>query len=155
MSSVYRAVARATGEAVALKILSTNHRDDERIVKRFFRELDLGNRISHCSVLRLVGRGCTGTGLPYLSMELLDGTCLASHAVAGIEVGAIAAIGGQIADAIATMAAGGLAHCDLKPDNVVVLRRNGVTGWPEIKIVDFGVARLLDGTAALPEGVRA
>src|SRR6185503_4457495 len=61
-----------------------------------------------------------------------------------IEIGALAAIGAQVADAMAAAHERRIVHCDLKPDNVVVMYEHGLAGWPQVKVIDFGVARFLD-----------
>src|SRR5258706_378896 len=43
-----------------------------------------------------------------------------------------------------SMLAAKIAHCDLKPENIMVLHAGSFAGWPRIKVVDFGVARFLD-----------
>ena len=94
-------------------------------------------------------------GLPYLVMELLDGENLGGLIERGpLALGAVLAIGAQVADAVAAIHEAGLVHCDLKPDNLMLLYQVGLAGWPAAKVVDFGVARevgsVIDEIAGTP-----
>ena len=86
----------------------------------------------------------TPAGVPYLVMEYLDGQPLAALCEHGaLPVGDVLAIGAQVAAALAALHAGGAIHCDVKPDNIVVLRGRG-RGALKVKVVDFGVSRLVE-----------
>jgi serine/threonine-protein kinase len=72
-------------------------------------------------------------------MEYLEGETLAAiHARGELSVERIAELGAQIASALAALHAAGYVHCDVKPDNVLVLADG------RIKIIDFGVSRRVD-----------
>jgi serine/threonine-protein kinase len=148
MGGLYVGRHPLTGERVALKVLSPRLAAQLDLVQRLFGELEVPRRVGHRGLVAIRDRALAADGTPYLVMELLDGENLADLAERGrIEVGAIAAIGAQVSDAIAAMHDRRIVHCDLKPDNVVVVYRDGLAGWPAIKVVDFGVARFLDRVA--------
>jgi serine/threonine-protein kinase len=148
MGSVYLAVDRATGERVALKVLDPRLAASEDVVARFLSELAISASVRHDGLVRVLDGGRGDDAPPHLALELLDGESLGDLIErARIELGAVAAIGAQIADAIAALHAARVVHCDLKPDNVFVLYEAGLAGWPRIKVIDFGVAQRLDGAA--------
>ena len=148
MGGVYVARHRFTADRVALKVLSPRFAGNSELVRRLFGELDVSKRVAHDGLVTIRDRAVASSGLHYLVMELVDGENLAGLLERGrIEIGAIAAIGGQVADALAAMHERRIVHCDLKPDNVLVMYEHGLAGWPRIKVVDFGVARFLDRVA--------
>ncbi len=145
MGGVYVAVHPVTHERVALKVLAPHRAQHDELVRRLFAELEVSRRVGHRGLVRIRDRAVSAGGVPYLVMELVDGENLATLLERGrLEVGAVAAIGAQIADALAAMHERRIVHCDLKPDNVLVLYQDGLGGWPRIKVIDFGVARFLD-----------
>jgi hypothetical protein len=86
----------------------------------------------------------TTEGLPYLVMELLDGTDLSERLAKGDPVATRDAVGWMIQVAAAMVVAheAGVVHRDLKPSNVFLMRRTG-----KIKVLDFGVATFRVGAA--------
>lgn len=148
MGGIYIARHVRTGERVALKVLNPRMAAQEELVKRFFGEHEVSRRVGHRGLVNIRERGVSPDGVPYLVMELIDGENLADLLERGrIEIGAVAAIGAQVADAMAAAHGRGVVHCDLKPDNVIVMYSDGLAGWPLVKVVDFGVARFLDRPA--------
>jgi serine/threonine protein kinase len=144
MGGVYLA-EEVTGKRVALKILDPKFAGRVEVAERLAAERDVSRRVGHRGLVDISECVSHPGQLPYLVMELVDGENLAAIQERGsFEIGAIAAIGAQVADAVAAMHAAGIAHCDLKPDNVMILYADGLAGWPQIKLCDFGVARDLD-----------
>jgi serine/threonine protein kinase len=149
MSHVYLAERAGDRARVAIKVLHSRLARHPEIVARFAAEGDTARAAGHRGVVAMLGDGTTLDGVPYLVMELLDGECLAARLEhGGLEIGAVAAIGAQLADALAAVHAAGFVHCDLKPENAFVLARTGLGGWPAVKLLDFGVARRTGGGSA-------
>ena len=145
MGGIYAARHVKTGERVALKVLNPRLCTQRDLVERLFFELEVSRKVGHQCLVDIRERGVSLEGTPFLVMELIDGENLGDLAERGrIEIGAVAAIGAQISDAMAATHDRRIVHCDLKPDNVIVMYRHGLAGWPMIKVVDFGVARFLD-----------
>lgn len=145
MSTVYLGQDLATGERVAIKALDTFHVGHSEMVHRLLGEHELARRVRHPGLLEIHCAEQTCHGIPYLVMEYLDGESLGALVDRGaIPLSSILVIGAQIASAIAALHAAGVVHCDLKPDNVFVLYEPGPDGWPQIKVIDYGVARLAD-----------
>jgi serine/threonine protein kinase len=163
-STVYLGEHRASGERVAIKALHPELVDHSDMVERLLAEHRIASRVHHPGLLEIRCADETSHGIPYLVMEYLDGESLgalvdrpsatlriaARSGSAGpcdrkpLPLGSVVAIAAQVAGAVAALHAAGIVHCDLKPDNVFVLYELGAGGWPWIKVIDFGVARLRD-----------
>jgi serine/threonine protein kinase len=137
-----------TGKRVALKVLDPFYCSRPEIVNRMLGEHYISLRARHPGLLEIDFAARSAEGVPYLVMELLDGENLGALADREyVNLDAVIAIGAQVAAAIASMHAAGAIHCDLKPDNVMVLFPDvtvAPNGWPRVKIIDYGVSRLVE-----------
>lgn len=140
MGVVYLA-RRADGQydrEVALKLVQAPG-GDSHLRDRFLAERQILARLSHPNIARLLDGGVTERGLPYFTMEYVDGVPLDRYAdERRLDVRARLALFVRVADAVAALHRSLVIHRDLKPGNVLV------TGDGEVKLVDFGIARLLD-----------
>ena len=144
-SAVYLGAHVLTQKRVALKILDSVWLQHEEIIDRMFAEHQIASAVRHDGLLEIDSFNRAPDGTPYLVMELLDGENLGELAERGrVVTGAIAAIGAQIADAVAAMHDHDIIHCDIKPDNVFLLYERGLEGWPRIKVIDYGVSQRVD-----------
>jgi serine/threonine protein kinase len=144
MGGVYLAVHTRTHERVALKVLDPHLAHQAEVVERLLAERDLASRTDHPGVVEIRSAAWTQDRVPYLVMEYLEGETLGTIADRGpIELSSIVAICAQAAAALAALHAVGVIHCDVKHDNLFVLDQH-VNGWPRVKVIDFGVSRLLD-----------
>jgi len=144
MGGVYLALHARTGERVALKVLDIEFADHPEIVERLLAEHVLASRARHPGVVEIRGAAQTPDGIPYLVMEYLLGETLADLADRGpLELPAIIAICAQAAAALAALHDAGVIHCDVKHENLFLLKRR-VNGAPRVKVIDFGVSRLAD-----------
>jgi tetratricopeptide (TPR) repeat protein len=139
MSTVYEVLDAESGASLAAKVLHQRGSG----VARFGREYRALTRLDHPNVLKVYRYGLTADGSPYLVMELVHGVP-AQVRVKSVgrpgeppRTAEAARIGSQIADALAHLHARGIVHRDLKSSNVMVL------GNGEVKLIDFGTARLL------------
>ena len=156
MGGVYLAVRADTGERVALKVLDPQFAGSPEIVARLFAERAIAGRTSHPGLVEILDARHTDDGVPYLVMEYLEGATLGAISDGEVlELGTIVAVVAQVAAALAALHAAGVIHCDVKHDNVFVLDAHDPhTGWPKVKLIDFGVSRLVD-EPALPDAAIA
>jgi serine/threonine protein kinase len=123
------------------------------IEERFRRERQFLASLDHPKVARLLDGGVTGTGLPYLVMEFVDGLTLDQYCDANkLDHRAKLALMRQVLEALSYVHGRGVMHRDLKPSNILV-DSSGV-----VKLLDFGTARLVDtssDTAITKTGVFA
>jgi serine/threonine protein kinase/Tol biopolymer transport system component len=138
MSVVYRAEDATLKRSVALKFLSPDLTQDEVAKRRFLREAQILAALNHPNIGAIYGVGELG-GRMALLLEFVDGKTLAQRiAKRPLPLEEALTIAKQIAEALEAAHGKGIVHRDLKPSNVA-LTRDGV-----VKVLDFGVARMLD-----------
>ena len=148
MGEVYEARHRHLDRRAAIKFLLPGYSSSEAVINRFFNEAKAASVIHHPGIVEILDCDVhQPTGRAYIVMELLAGedlgTCLRRVGGFGGAVRAGAAISGQIAVALSAAHAKGITHRDLKPDNVFLARdANGSVGTT-VKVLDFGVAKLV------------
>ena len=147
MGVVYRARDRELGEDVAIKMMHPELlHADETAVARLKAETRLARRISHRNVVRTHDFGeCDGTC--YVTMEFVEGLTVRQllETRGRLGVSAALAIGAQLADALEVAHGQGVVHRDIKPQNLL-LDAAGV-----LKVMDFGIARLVEHTTVLTQ----
>jgi serine/threonine protein kinase len=112
------------------------------VLRRFALERQALARLAHPNIARLIDAGSHDVdGSPYLVMEWVDGQPL-DRACIGLDVDARLRLFLQLADAVAYAHQNLLLHRDLKPGNVLV------DAAGQVKLLDFGIAKLLDDTDA-------
>jgi serine/threonine-protein kinase len=138
MGSVYKARQVAMDRMVALKVIHPDHRADEIVTKRFFREMKTTSRITHPNIVSVYDFG-EADGELFLAMELLDGVALADVLDEGaMPLERALAVAGQILKALSAMHAEHIIHRDLKPENILLCE---VYGEPDqVRVLDFGIA---------------
>lgn len=143
MATVYEA-ERSDGmydQVVALKVLRRGL-DTDRIVGRFLAERQILSDFDHPNIARLLDGGATADGRPFLVMEKVDGAPLTSWAdEARLDIEARLRLFLQVCDAVQEAHRRAVVHRDLKPSNILV------DGRGRVKLLDFGIAKLLDGQA--------
>ena len=126
------------GETVALKLMHSHLADDDVLIKRFRREYDVGSRIQHPNLVRMLATG-DAHGAPYIVMELAAGKSLRKLIDKGspyFHEWEAASVGAQVADALAALHSNNVVHRDLKSSNIMVDRDL------HAKVIDYGIARV-------------
>jgi serine/threonine-protein kinase len=144
MSESYRARDRETGQTVVLKIPYANMIGDPALYGRYERETEIGRRLDHPHIQRLLDTGRLDGVAPYIVMEYVEGDVFRAYLDqhAPLSVDKAVALAGQLADAMEACHAQGIVHRDLKPENVLI------TPDEQLKLLDFGIA-LLQGARRL------
>ena len=149
MGVVYRAT-RADGafeKDVALKLVKRGMDTDE-VLRRFGRERQILAGLEHPGIARLLDAGAAPDGRPYLVMEHVEGEPITDYAEGrrlGVE--ARLALVEQVCEAVQHAHRRLVVHRDLKPSNILVAEDDA--GAPRVKLLDFGIARLLDADEAV------
>jgi len=166
MGVVYEAQQESPRRRVAVKVGRVGAVQDELLFRVFRREVESLARLQHPNIGGIFESGVTEDGRHFFAMELVQGSTLNSYLVARGNVtteGELRfrlALFRRIADAVHYAHQRGVIHRDLKPSNIIVTNEGGrettlsgssaTTGvrLPEIKILDFGLARITGGDVA-------
>jgi len=137
MASIFKANDRKTGGSVAVKVPLMALESDIAGYERFQREEEIGARLNHPGILKVI-KVDEPKSRPYLVMEFLDGQTLAEVVAKRkpLPYGEAAAYASRICEALEYLHENGIAHRDLKPQNVMVCRDG------TLRLFDFGIARV-------------
>jgi serine/threonine protein kinase len=163
MGVVYEAEQQHPRRKVAVKVVRGGQLVDEHQVRMFQREADTLARLKHANIAAIYESGRTEDGQHFFAMELVRGETLERHlkarssVITRDELRFRLGLFRKIADAVHYAHQRGVIHRDLKPSNIVVTEevtsedsRSTISGLrlPEIKILDFGLARITEGDVA-------
>ena len=150
MGEVYRARDSKLGRDVAIKILPRAFTADPDRLARFEREARLLASLNHPHIGAIYGVE-ESDGVRALVLELVEGETLADKLAGeeargkGLPIPEALAIARQIADALDAAHERGIVHRDLKPANIKI------TPDGTVKVLDFGLAKVVAGDASSPE----
>ena len=148
MGDVYRARDARLERDVAIKILRADALADPEWRARFAQEARAVCAVSHPNIVTVHDIG-TDQDVAYMVMELVEGQTLDRLIPSsGLRISEVLRIGAQIADGCAKAHAAGVIHRDLKPANIMV-QPDG-----RVKVLDFGIAKLVAPPEADPQGTR-
>jgi tRNA A-37 threonylcarbamoyl transferase component Bud32 len=138
---VYRAFDRVLSRRVVIKVMRAVPAYNAPLKARFEDEMRALSRIDHPSVLGILDVDALPDGAPFLILPFVDGVSVRQLVEQGSvdtsrTVGLIRAIGA----ALSAVHAAGVAHHDLKPENIIVQSLGG--GTETIKLIDFGLAKV-------------
>lgn len=143
--AVYLGVHR-NGSECAIKVLHPELSLTPESRTRFIREGYIANRIGHPGVVRILDDDVHTDGATFLVMELLVGTTLEKKRQAErLSVDFVGGVVDRVLDVLDAAHDAGVVHRDIKPDNVFL------TDDGQVKVLDFGIARLMDVTARMDE----
>lgn len=143
---VYLAQHIELGNQVAVKVLKKQYSSDEQLVERFRREARVSSKINHENVVHIVDFGYDEELGFYYIMEFLDGLSLTEvmkEYPTGMPLPRLLPIIRQICMALDQAHGIAVVHRDLKPSNIFLINRFNQNDI--IKILDFGIAKVLQG----------
>src|SRR5689334_18598177 len=145
--AVYKAVDNKLGRTVVIKVIPPELSAKATNLKRFEREARLASSLDHpniCTIFDLDEQD----GTHFIAMQYVEGKNV-RQLVAGrpLELKTAVLIALQVADALAAAHSRGIIHRDIKSGNVMVMPSG------QVKVLDFGLAKLLDDTAAASSGI--
>ncbi len=142
--AVFRGMHVELRRPVAIKVMrpSPDAHSREQIL-RFRREGVAACRINHPNAVEVLDFAISSSGMPYLVMELLTGRTMGSllRETPRLPLPRCAAIAVPVCEALGAAHGAGIVHRDIKPDNVFL---HESAGSEIVKVVDFGIARLMD-----------
>jgi DNA-binding response OmpR family regulator len=147
MGTVYKATDTELGEDIAIKLLRPDVMSgDPTMAERFKTEIRLARKISHRNVVRMHDFGETA-GTHYVTMEYVEGITLRDLIDMRKKLSASSTLGiaRQLAAALGVAHGEGVIHRDIKPQNLLL----DPTG--ALKVMDFGIARLVERTSTLTQ----
>lgn len=153
MSVIYKARHRLMKKLVAIKMMDTKYAGDRVAVERFNIESQAISRLAHPHIVAVFDFGQFESHKLFLVMEYLSGQTLAklieqAKPSEGLPVRDVLLIFDQICDAMSYAHEQRVLHRDLKPSNIMVEQQEMSYRKYTIKIVDFGIAKVLGDTAA-------
>jgi tRNA A-37 threonylcarbamoyl transferase component Bud32 len=143
MGQVYAATHPLIGKKVAIKMLAHHCVQVPDLVRRFIEEARAVNKIGHANIIDIFSFGQIEDGRHFMVMEFLEGETLADRLHREtIPTYELRVMLRQICEALEAAHRAGIVHRDLKPANIWITRRHGEIS---IKLLDFGIAKLLGG----------
>ncbi len=145
--AVYKATDLKLGRSVVIKVIPPELSLKEANLKRFEREARLASSLDHPNICTIYDLDVVD-GLHFIAMQFVEGKNV-RQLVAGrpLELKTTLLIGLQVADALAAAHSRGIIHRDIKSGNVMV------TSSGQVKVLDFGLAKLLDDDEAATSGI--
>lgn len=151
MSVVYKARSYETGQVVAIKMLHSLLMNEQSL-KRFQQEAKAITSLQHPNIINVHDFGVSEHGQPYMVMDFIDGDTLADviKEKGGLSLEDSLHRFIQLCDALEHAHDNGVLHRDLKPSNIMISNRDG--NFEDARIVDFGIAKLMDKEEQNKEG---
>jgi serine/threonine-protein kinase len=138
----------------AVKLLGHDYANDDELKRRFLIEGETGKRLTHPNIVRVLDVASAEDGTPYIVMDLLEGVPLSAYTRSGGRVPLMqaASILRGVLLGLSAAHAMGVVHRDLKPENVFLARE--ANGTFEAKLLDFGIAKVMDGAGGMGSKTR-
>ncbi len=153
MGTVYRAKVHGIESTVAVKMMRPSLLSDPAARKRFRQEALASSQLTHANIAAVYAQATSEDGTPFLVMDYIDGVSLSSVLAkeGALEPSRACHIFIQIADALEHAHKKGVLHRDIKPSNVILVNSSNANSTSDldlVKIVDFGIAKILSAPAS-------
>src|SRR5688500_14466071 len=145
MGAVYLAEHTLLGRKAAIKVLLPEHSQNQDLIDRFFNEAKTTASLKHPALVEVFDYGIHPSGSAYLVMDFLEGESLGARLqrLAPLPNETAIDLTRQIARGMEAAHSRGIVHRDLKPDNVFLVPDHDDATRDQVKILDFGIAKLL------------
>jgi serine/threonine protein kinase/formylglycine-generating enzyme required for sulfatase activity len=152
--AVYEVTHTLVGQRRAMKVMSPQLIGVADVQRRFIDEWDILDKLEHPNIVRCYEIGILPESRqPFMLLDLLEGASIfdeiwprAAQTPTRMTPPIAARVGWQIAQALSAAHERGLLHRDLKPDNVILV--HGEAEVPVVKVIDFGIAKILGNATA-------
>lgn len=143
MGTVYHVLDKRSGQHFAVKFLKPEILRDKTALKRFEKEAQAAQELSHDNIIHVVGFSKEDENNPHIVMEYVGGTSLAEVLAHEdyLDPGRATNLFLQILRALEHAHDKGIVHRDLKPSNILITQ--APNGNEQIKIADFGIAKVV------------
>ena len=144
MGEVYKARHLLLDEIRVIKTIRAQHRDDEDLQARFFREARVATQLRHPNIAQIHDFSVGDDGTACIVMEYVDGQNVAElvRKGPGLSPAVVLEIACQTLEALAYLHRRRVVHRDVSPDNVMLT--HGERGEPRVKLIDLGIAKPQD-----------
>jgi len=155
MGAVYRATQLANDRKVAVKLLKPHLTTDQGALQRFAREARSTLKVDSPHAVKVSDFGITPHGDYYMVLEYLDGRTVQRELDidGSFEPRRVLHIARHALHALGAAHAVGIVHRDIKPDNLLLMRVGDDADFT--KVLDFGVAKLMEGAASSSQSALA
>jgi len=156
VGEVYLAEHQRIERRAAIKVLMPERTQDAEVVRRLFIEARAISLIRHPGIVEVYDCDVHRNGRAYIVMEYLEGETLGKRLErdGALPWATACLVARRIAEAIGAAHAKGIIHRDLKPENVFLTSTSDRPGPSEVKVLDFGLAKLLSGSLVGGVGTR-
>ncbi len=150
MGEIYEAVGQGSSEPVVVKILKAAFAKQPDMVDRMRVEGEALELLRHPNIVLSHAYGTTADGRPWVAMERLEGSTLLGELRrrGALPVAEAIHYTRRVLAALRAVHRAGIVHRDVKPENVMVMKRDGALS--EVKLLDFGVAKVTGDAAIAP-----
>jgi serine/threonine-protein kinase len=154
MSTIFRAIHEHIGREAAIKVMRSQFIHNADVRRRFLNEARVVNRVRHPGLVEIYEYGELASERPYLVMELLEGESLHARRQrrgGSLPEGQAVSVVHQVAQAVLALHERGVVHLDLKPENVMIVPDPYAQGGERIKLIDFGMAQIVEASEDIDE----